>query len=58
MYRLLKEGIKVSVPENEPDGLRACGGQKTERLRVLDWEHPANNDLLLVSQFSVTGEIN
>ena len=36
----------------------ARGGQKTERLRVLDWEHPANNDLLLVSQFSVTGEIN
>jgi len=25
------------------------------RLRVIDWEQPANNDLLLVSQFSVTG---
>jgi hypothetical protein len=25
------------------------GGQVTERLRVVDWEHPANNDFLLVS---------
>jgi type I restriction enzyme R subunit len=33
------------------------GGQKTERLRVIDWEHPANNDFLLVSQFSVTGAL-
>jgi hypothetical protein len=24
-------------------------------LRVVGWEHPANNDFLLVSQFSVTG---
>jgi len=49
VYQLLKEGIKVSVPD------RAHGGQKTERLRVIDWEQPANNDFLLVSQFSVTG---
>jgi type I restriction enzyme R subunit len=33
------------------------GGQKTERLRVVDWEHPTNNDFLLVSQFSVTGTL-
>ena len=25
------------------------------RLFVMDWEHPANNDFLLVSQFSVSG---
>ncbi len=49
VYRLLKEGIAVSVPDREH------GGQKTERLRVVDWEHPENNDFLLVSQFSVTG---
>jgi len=24
---------------------------------VIDWEHPANNDFLLVSQFSVTGAL-
>ena len=26
-------------------------------VRVVDWEHPANNGFLLVSQFSVTGEV-
>jgi type I restriction enzyme R subunit len=51
VYRLLKEGITVSVPDREH------GGQKTERLRVVDWEHPENNDYLLVSQFSVTGAL-
>ena len=51
VYRLLKEGIPVSVPDHEH------GGQKTERLRVVDWEGPANNDFLLVSQFSVTGAL-
>jgi len=51
VYRLLKEGITVSVPDREH------GGQKTERLRVVDWEHPENNDFLLVNQFSVTGAL-
>jgi len=51
VYLLLKEGIKVSVPDKER------GGQKTERLRVVDWENPANNEFLLVSQFSVTGAL-
>ncbi len=51
VYLLLKEGIKVSVPDKER------GGQKAERLRVMDWEQPANNDFLLVSQFSVTGAL-
>ncbi len=51
VYRLLKEGITVSVPNHEH------GGQKTERLRVVDWGHPENNDFLLVSQFSVTGAL-
>lgn len=51
VYRLLKEGIVVSVPD------LAHGGQKTERLRIVDWAHPENNDFLLVSQFSVTGAL-
>ncbi|MFN5948817.1 MAG: type I restriction endonuclease subunit R, partial [Pirellulaceae bacterium] len=33
------------------------GGQKTERLRVVDWEDPEQNDFLLVSQFSVVGNL-
>ena len=49
IYGLLKEGIAVSVPDREH------GGQKTERLRVIDWEQPEHNDFLLVSQLSVVG---
>jgi type I restriction enzyme R subunit len=51
VYGLLKDGIPVSVPDHEH------GGQKTERLRVVDWEQPETNDFLLVSQFSVTGAL-
>jgi len=36
---------------------RDSGGQRTERVRVIDWENPAANDFLLVSQFSVTGAL-
>jgi hypothetical protein len=45
-----QNGIKVSVPDGH-------GGQKTERLRVMDWENPVSNDFLLVNQFSVTGAL-
>jgi type I restriction enzyme R subunit len=55
VYRLLKEGIAVSVPDHQHGGQQ--GGQTTERLRVVDWEHPENNDFLLVSQFSVVGSL-
>ncbi len=51
VYHLLKEGITVSVPDH------GHGGQRAERLRVVDWEHAENNDFLLVSQFSVTGAL-
>ena len=51
VYGLLKEGIPVSVPDRER------GGQKIERLRVMDWANLANNDFLLVSQFNVTGTL-
>ena len=51
IYRLLKDGIPVSVPDH------AHGGQKTERLRVIDWASPEQNDFLLVSQFSVVGSL-
>lgn len=51
VYQLCKEGITVSIPDLKH------GGQRTERLRVVDWEHPEDNDFLLVSQFSVTGAL-
>ena len=51
IYLLLKEGVSVSVP-------KANGkGQEPVRVRVIDWENPAANDFLLVSQFSVTGAL-
>ncbi|MDD4059461.1 MAG: type I restriction endonuclease subunit R [Kiritimatiellae bacterium] len=36
---------------------QGSGGQRLERVRVIDWENPATNDFLLVSQFSVTGAL-
>ena len=68
VYLLLKDGIKVSVAERDStphpcplpgrggEGVKS-GGQTIIRVRVVDWEHPANNDFLLVSQFSVTGAL-
>ncbi len=51
IYRLMKDGISVSVADRE------YGGQKTERLRVIDWASPEQNDFLLVSQLSVVGSL-
>ena len=52
VYDLLKTGIPVSIPDREH------GGQKTERLRVIDWQQPlVGNDFLLVSQMTVTGAL-
>src|SRR5262249_48358572 len=49
VYALLKEGMPVSIPDPQR------GGQKTERVRIIDWDNPAGNDFVLVSQLSVTG---
>jgi type I restriction enzyme, R subunit len=48
---LLKDGVKVVVPDRER------GGLKDERVRVVDWENPAANDFLLVYQMTVTGQL-
>jgi type I restriction enzyme R subunit len=48
---LLKDGVKVVVPDRERGGLR------DERVRVVDWENPAANDFLLVSQMTITGQL-
>ena len=47
----LKDGVKVAVADRERGGLR------DERVRVVDWENPAANDFLLVSQITVTGQL-
>jgi len=51
IYKLIKDGIPVRIPD--PDQ-----GERLERLRVVDWEEPRNNDLLICSQIWVTGEMH
>jgi len=51
VYQLIKGGVPVQLPD------RKHGGQKTERVNVIDWEHPEANDFLLVNQFVVTGTL-
>ena len=49
-YRLLKDGVKVKVPDER-------GGHSTETLRVIDWATPANNEFFLASQMWVAGDM-
>jgi type I restriction enzyme R subunit len=51
VYRLLKDGVLVSVPDPERGGLNKV------RLRVVDWDRPAENDWLAVNQFSIKGDL-
>jgi type I restriction enzyme, R subunit len=50
LYRLLKDGVKVKVPD-------AHGGHSIETLRVIDWATPANNEFFLASQMWVAGDM-
>lgn len=50
VYGLLKNGVKVSFQNDE-------GVEIDERVKVIDWNNPANNDFFLVSQFWVSGNI-
>ena len=52
VYRLLKDGVLVSVPDLER------GGQSKVRLRVVDWDQPAENDWLAVNQLSIQGDLS
>lgn len=51
VWELIQEGVTVSVPDRER------GGQKPEKMRVVDWENPRANDFLLVSQMTITGTL-
>ncbi|MFZ5904112.1 MAG: type I restriction endonuclease subunit R [Chloroflexota bacterium] len=50
VYKLIKDGVKVKFKDEQ-------GKNREETVRVMDWEVPAENDFLLVSQFWVTGNI-
>lgn len=49
-YRLLKDGVKVPVPDGE-------GGETVETVRVVDWDDPHANDFYAVRQLWVTGDM-
>jgi type I restriction enzyme R subunit len=51
LWALMRDGVKVSVPDT------AKGGVKDERVRVVDWNNPAANDFLLVSQMTIVGQL-
>jgi type I restriction enzyme R subunit len=42
VYKLLKEGVKVSFRDNENE-------ETKEKVRVIDWNEPSNNDFFLAS---------
>ena len=52
IYHLIKNGVRVHVPDPEADG------ETVEAVRVIDWDNPTDNDFLLCSQFWVTGEMH
>ena len=51
IYRLLKDGVKITVIDSEDEG------EAVEDLKVIDWENIENNDFFLASQFWITGEM-
>ena len=52
IYHLLKNGVRVPVPD--PEG----NGETVEVIRVMDWDNPSDNDFLLCSQFWITGDMH
>ena len=52
IYRLLKDGVKVTI--TDPDG----EGETDETLKVIDWASPENNDFFLASQFWIAGDMH
>mgnify|MGYP000955737772 CR=1 FL=1 len=52
IYHLLKNGVRVPVPDPEGDG------ETVEVVRIIDWDDPQNNDFLICSQLWITGEMH
>ena len=49
VHKLLKDGIRVTFRTSDDN-------EAIETVKVIDWEHPANNDFFLASQFWISGE--
>ena len=52
IYRLLKDGVKVTITDPDDEG------ETVVDLKVIDWEHPENNDFFLASQLWIAGEMH
>lgn len=50
VYRLVREGVKVTVTDDK-------GDPEIKTVRVIDWDIAENNNFFLASQFWVSGEI-
>ena len=51
IYRLLKDGVKVTITDPDDEG------ETVVDLRVIDWENIENNDFFLASQLWIAGEM-
>ena len=51
IYQLLKDGVKVTVQDAETDA------EIVQVVKVVNWTQPEQNDLFLVSQFWVSGDL-
>lgn len=49
--KLLRNGVKVQTPDRER------GGQRTDVVKVIDWDISGNNDFFLASQFWISGDL-
>jgi type I restriction enzyme R subunit len=49
VYHLLKDGVKVST--------RIDDTEHVETVRIIDWDHPENNEYFLAQQLWISGEI-
>jgi type I restriction enzyme R subunit len=50
-WELSRDGVPVTIDDKEH------GGTRPERLRVVDWDNPENNDFLAVSQLTIVGPL-
>lgn len=51
IYKLIKDGVKAEIRDEN-------GSFETITIKVIDFDNPANNDFLLVSQMWITGELH
>ena len=48
LHRMLTEGVKIEF-------VNAAGRKETDHAQLIDFQNPANNDFVVVNQFTITG---